>query len=79
MRRCPRTRIGGAADTQVLGALFRDILKLNRKHRNFRIFGPDETLSNRLNAVFEVTQRQWEASHWNKMNFLLPMDKLWKS
>ncbi len=50
-----------AADTHVLGGYFRDVAKLNRSQRNFRIFGPDETLSNRLNAVFEVTQRQWVA------------------
>lgn len=50
-----------AADTHVLGEFFRDVAKLNREHRNFRIFGPDETLSNRLNAVFEVTNRQWDA------------------
>ena len=50
-----------AADTQLLGAFLRDVIKLNSKHRNFRIFGPDETLSNRLNAVFEVTSRQWVA------------------
>jgi xylulose-5-phosphate/fructose-6-phosphate phosphoketolase len=39
----------------------RDILKLNSDKRNFRVFGPDETLSNKLNAVFEATNRQWEA------------------
>ncbi|MGA3245450.1 MAG: phosphoketolase family protein [Bacteroidota bacterium] len=50
-----------AADTHVLGEFLRDMAKLNREERNFRIFGPDETLSNRLNAVFEVTNRQWEA------------------
>ena len=50
-----------AADTHVLGEFFRDVGRLNKEHRNFRIFGPDETLSNRLNAVFEITNRQWEA------------------
>ncbi|HEX2768543.1 MAG TPA: phosphoketolase family protein, partial [Geobacteraceae bacterium] len=50
-----------AADTHVLGEFLRDVVKLNQDQRNFRIFGPDETLSNRLNAVFEVTNRQWEA------------------
>jgi xylulose-5-phosphate/fructose-6-phosphate phosphoketolase len=50
-----------AADTHVLGEFLRDVARLNREHRNFRIFGPDETLSNRLDAVFEVTSRQWEA------------------
>src|SRR5271157_3114612 len=50
-----------AADTYVLGDFLRDVAKLNQDQRNFRIFGPDETLSNRLNAIFEVTNRQWEA------------------
>ena len=50
-----------AADTHVLGVFLREVVNLNRKQRNFRIFGPDETLSNRLNAVFETTNRQWEA------------------
>ena len=43
----------------VLGKFLRDVVKLNAD--NFRIFGPDETLSNLLGAVFETTNRQWEA------------------
>ena len=43
--------------TRVLGRLLRDVLKLNADNRNFRIMGPDETDSNRLSAVFEVTDR----------------------
>ncbi|HDZ05783.1 hypothetical protein LCGC14_0281060 [marine sediment metagenome] len=50
----------GNGDTRVLGEFARDIINLNRSQRNFRIFGPDETLSNRLNSVFEATNRQWE-------------------
>jgi len=50
-----------AADTQVLGGFLRDVVRLNQDQRNFRIFGPDETLSNRLGAVFEATDRQWDA------------------
>jgi xylulose-5-phosphate/fructose-6-phosphate phosphoketolase len=50
-----------AADAHELGVFLRDVTKLNQAQRNFRIFGPDETLSNRLGAVFEVTNRQWEA------------------
>lgn len=50
-----------AADTHILGEFLRDIIKLNQDTRNFRIFGPDETLSNRLNAIFEGTNRQWLA------------------
>jgi len=49
-----------AADTRVLGTFIRDVIKLNVKQRNFRLFGPDETASNRLDAVFEVTDRQFE-------------------
>jgi xylulose-5-phosphate/fructose-6-phosphate phosphoketolase len=48
-----------AADTHELGVYLRDVIQRNQGQRNFRIFGPDETLSNRLNAVFEVTNRQW--------------------
>jgi xylulose-5-phosphate/fructose-6-phosphate phosphoketolase len=59
-----------AADTHVLGEFLRDVAKLNRKQRNFRIFGPDETLSNRLNAVFEVTDRQWDARIQDNDEFL---------
>ena len=43
--------------TRVLGKYLRDVLKLNAEARNFRIVGPDETTSNRLDAVFEVTER----------------------
>jgi xylulose-5-phosphate/fructose-6-phosphate phosphoketolase len=48
-----------AEDTRVLGTFLRDVVKRNM--RNFRMFGPDETLSNRLGAVFEVSPRQWMA------------------
>jgi xylulose-5-phosphate/fructose-6-phosphate phosphoketolase len=54
----------GAMDgeaTRVLGVMLRDILKLNADSRNFRIFGPDETASNRLDAVFDVTNRVFDA------------------
>jgi xylulose-5-phosphate/fructose-6-phosphate phosphoketolase len=50
-----------AEDTRVAGQFLRDVARENEAERNFRIFGPDETLSNRLNAVFEATRRQWEA------------------
>ena len=50
-----------AEDTRVLGRFVRDVIKLNQNPRNFRVFGPDETLSNRLSAVFEVSERQWTA------------------
>ena len=53
----PGTTQGEA--TRVLGAFLRDIMRLNECNRNFRIFGPDETESNRLTAVFEATDRTW--------------------
>jgi xylulose-5-phosphate/fructose-6-phosphate phosphoketolase len=46
-----------AEATRILGEFLRDVIKLNDKQRNFRVMGPDETLSNRLNAVFEATNR----------------------
>ena len=59
-----------AADAHELGVFLRDVTKLNRHQRNFRIFGPDETLSNRLGAVFEVTNRQWQARTQTNDEFL---------
>jgi xylulose-5-phosphate/fructose-6-phosphate phosphoketolase len=51
-----------AEDTRVLGRFLRDVIRLNEDTRLFRIFGPDETASNRLSAVFEATSRQWVAA-----------------
>ena len=48
-----------AEPTRVMGRFFRDVMKLNMDNRNFRVFGPDETASNRLDALFEVTDRTW--------------------
>jgi xylulose-5-phosphate/fructose-6-phosphate phosphoketolase len=61
-----------ASDTLVLGRFLRDGIKLNEDKRNFRLFGPDETLSNRLDAVFEATNRQWEAQTRPNDQFLAP-------
>ena len=49
-----------AADTLVLGDFLAEVIRFNATQRNFRIFGPDETLSNRLDAIFKATNRQWE-------------------
>lgn len=51
-----------AEDTRVLGYYLRDVIRLNDAERNFRIFGPDETASNRLTAVLDVTDKQWNAT-----------------
>jgi xylulose-5-phosphate/fructose-6-phosphate phosphoketolase len=50
-----------AEATRVLGLFLRDVIKLNLASRNFRLFGPDETASNRLEAVFEVSGKEWMA------------------
>ena len=48
-----------AQDMTELGKYVRDVIKLNEEEHNFRVFGPDETMSNRLNYVFEATNRTW--------------------
>ena len=48
-----------AESTRVMGQYLREVMRLNAEHRNFRVFGPDETASNRLGALFEVTGRAW--------------------
>jgi len=50
-----------AEATRVLGAFLRDVMAQNLSYRNFRLFGPDETDSNRLGAVYEVTGKAWQA------------------
>ena len=61
-----------AQDTMVLGRFLRDVAALNATPRNFRIFGPDETLSNLLGAVFGATPRQWDAGISGDDEFLAP-------
>lgn len=65
-----------AQDTRVLGQFLRDIIERNADQRNFRIFGPDETLSNLLGAVFEVTDRQWDAATTSEDEFLAPQGRV---
>lgn len=55
----PGDREGQA--TLILGQYLRDVMRLNASSANFRVFGPDETASNRLSAVFEATDRVWMA------------------
>jgi xylulose-5-phosphate/fructose-6-phosphate phosphoketolase len=49
-----------ASDTTILGGFLAEVIRLNQDQRNFRVFGPDETLSNKLDAIFKLTNRQWE-------------------
>jgi xylulose-5-phosphate/fructose-6-phosphate phosphoketolase len=76
----PAPGVGGIGDTHVLGKFLRDVVKLNDGYehgeRNFRLFGPDETLSNGLESVFEVTNRQWEAETVPNDEFLAPTGRV---
>lgn len=51
-----------ASDMSEVGKYLRDVIELNQDNHNFRIFGPDETKSNRLTAVFEKTNRKWQGA-----------------
>jgi xylulose-5-phosphate/fructose-6-phosphate phosphoketolase len=66
----PKPGVPGIGDTRMLAPFVRDVLKLNGAQRNFRVFGPDETVSNGLGAVFEVTDRQWLAATRDNDEFL---------
>ena len=57
-----------AESTRALGAFLRDVMKLNQQAANFRVFGPDETASNRLDALYQATDKEW-------MEPLLPTDE----
>jgi xylulose-5-phosphate/fructose-6-phosphate phosphoketolase len=57
----PRPGTRGIGDTHVLGPFLRDVIALNAQMRNFRLFGPDETKSNGLEATLQASPRQWEA------------------
>jgi len=63
-----------AEDTMILGKFLRDIARANPE--NFRLFGPDETISNLLQAVFEVTNRQWDAVTVPGDQYLAPAGKV---
>lgn len=59
-----------AQDMTVLATFLRDIVKMNDKNANFRLFAPDETLSNRMAPLFEVTNRQWNGVKFINDEFL---------
>ena len=66
----------GIGDTRVLGPFVRDVTRLNDEQKNFRIFGPDETTSNGLGAVFEVTGRQWTGDVVANDEYLVPSGRV---
>ncbi|WP_246707476.1 phosphoketolase family protein [Mesorhizobium sp. NZP2077] len=65
-----------AEATRVMGTFLRDVMKANDATRNFRVFGPDETASNRLQALFEVTDRAWDASATSEDDHLAPSGRV---
>jgi xylulose-5-phosphate/fructose-6-phosphate phosphoketolase len=64
----PKNGTETAESTRVLGVFLRDVMKLNLSYANFRVFGPDETASNRLDALYQVTDKAW-------MEPTLPVDE----
>src|SRR6185503_13360856 len=56
----PAPGVTGPGDTRVLGPFLGAVARLNQDARNFRVFGPDETQSNGLGALFDATARQWD-------------------
>jgi len=61
-----------AEATRVVGEFLRDVMRENAANRNFRVFGPDETVSNRLGAVLEATDRAWDAERLSYDDHLAP-------
>ncbi len=72
----PQPGTPGIGDTHVLGRFLRDVVELNAEQRNFRLFGPDETVSNGLEEVFAATPRQWEAPIEPTDEFLAPAGRV---
>ncbi len=72
----PQPGARGIGDTRVLGPFLRDVAKRNAAQRNFRVFGPDETLSNGLESLFEVTARQWDAATVTSDEWLAPSGRV---
>ncbi|HUW53281.1 MAG TPA: phosphoketolase family protein [Rhodanobacter sp.] len=72
----PEPGARGIGDTHVLGPFLRDVARLNDEQRNFRVFGPDETLSNGLASLFEATTRQWDAATEPTDEFLAPSGRI---
>jgi xylulose-5-phosphate/fructose-6-phosphate phosphoketolase len=66
-------------DTMVLGKFLRDVTNLNQDLHHFRLFGPDEMLSNLLGAVFETSNRQWNARTVQNDEFLSPSGRVMDS
>ncbi len=72
----PAPGVLGIGDTHVLGPFLRDVAVRNATERNFRVFGPDETLSNGLGSLFEATNRQWDAATAPNDEWLAPAGRV---
>lgn len=71
--------VSSEGNTHALGPYLRDVIKQNSSMQNFRIFGPDELVSNRIDAVFESTNRQWMARTQKNDEFLAPSGAVFDS
>jgi xylulose-5-phosphate/fructose-6-phosphate phosphoketolase len=71
--------LSSVGNTHALGPYLRDTIALNKEQHNFRIFGPDEAISNRLEAIFETTNRQWDAPIHQGDQFLSPQGAVFDS
>ncbi len=72
----PTPGVRGIGDTRALAPFLSDVATLNNAQRNFRVFGPDETISNGLAALFDVTNRQWDAATLPSDEFLAPTGRV---
>ncbi len=66
----------GGGDTRALALYLRDVVRLNQAQRNFRVVGPDETISNGLESVFAVTNRQWTLPQQPGDEYLAPVGRV---
>ncbi len=65
-----------AESTAVMAEYLRDVMRMSAAERNFRVFGPDETASNRLSHLFEVTERAWDAETYPYDDHLAPQGRV---
>jgi xylulose-5-phosphate/fructose-6-phosphate phosphoketolase len=72
----PSPGVRGIGDTRVLARFLRDVVARNDDQRHFRVFGPDETISNGLEALFDVTGRQWNAQTLPTDSYLAPSGRV---
>jgi len=72
----PKPGAPGVGDTHVLGPFLRDVMRNNRTPVNFRVFGPDETVSNGLEATLDASPRQWEAAIEPNDEFQAPIGQV---